>query len=149
VILKQFTAREVVSRCDVLEAHYQATASLAAQFLDTLKAPTPFPIRALQVDGGSEFYEVTECAWIVEQLNQQLIEWEHIYNTIRPHQSLNYLTPLQFLQQKGIVPKNPPSVLTCSERVHEVDTRLSYRILSAPNWWIRGRSALLGSPFRP
>jgi hypothetical protein len=56
IILKQFTARDVVSRWDVLEAHYQATASLAAQFLNTLQARTPFSIRALQVDGGSEFF---------------------------------------------------------------------------------------------
>ena len=118
-------------------------------FLDTLEVRTPFPIRALQVDGGSEFYadfeaecqrrkirlfvlppkspklngaveranrthteefyEVSECALSIEELNRQLIEWEHIYNTVQPHQSLNYFTPLQFLQQKGIVPKNYPS----------------------------------------
>ena len=140
----------MVSRWDVLEAHHQATASLATQFLDTLKARTPFSIRALQVDGGSEFYadfeaecqrrkirlfvlppkspklngaveranrthteefyEVNECAWTVKELNQQLIEWERVYNTVRPPQSLNYLTPLQFLQQQGIVSKNYPSL---------------------------------------
>ena len=149
VTLKQFTARDVISRWDVLEAHHQATASVAAQFLDTLNSRTPFAIRAVQVDGGSEFYadfeaecrrrriklfvlppkspklngaveranrthteefyEVTECAWSVEKLNQQLIAWERVYNTIRPHQSLNYLTPLQFLQQQGIVSNNYPS----------------------------------------
>jgi transposase InsO family protein len=55
VTLKQFTARDVVSRWDVLEAHTRATATLAAGFLDTLRARLPFPLRALQVDGGSEF----------------------------------------------------------------------------------------------
>ena len=55
VILKQFTARDGVSRWDVIEAHSRATASLAAQFLDTLQQRMPFPIRAIQVDGGSEF----------------------------------------------------------------------------------------------
>ncbi|PYX05113.1 MAG: hypothetical protein DMG88_22560, partial [Acidobacteria bacterium] len=25
--------------------------------------------------------------------------WEKIYNTVRPHQALGYLTPLQFLQR--------------------------------------------------
>ncbi|MGH7272876.1 MAG: integrase core domain-containing protein, partial [Nitrospiria bacterium] len=44
-----------------------------------------------------EFYEVTESSWTVEELNQELLEWEKIYNTIRPHQALRYLTPLQFL----------------------------------------------------
>ena len=55
VIFKQFTARDVVSRWDVIQAHTRATASAAVQFLDTLQHRMPFPIRALQVDGGSEF----------------------------------------------------------------------------------------------
>ncbi len=146
VILKQFTARDVVSRWDVIETHQRATALLAAQFLDTVVARMPFAVRAVQVDGGSEFfaefeaecqsrgiqlfelppkspklngaveranrthteefYEVYDCTWTVEGLNPQLIEWERIYNTLRPHQALGYLTPQQFVlnwqaQKKG------------------------------------------------
>jgi transposase InsO family protein len=55
VVFKQFTARDVVSRWDVLQAHTRATAFTATQFLDTLRHRMPFPIRAVQVDGGSEF----------------------------------------------------------------------------------------------
>lgn len=55
VVLKHFTARDTVSRWDVLEAHTKATASTAKAFLRTLLARMPFPIKALQVDGGSEF----------------------------------------------------------------------------------------------
>ena len=55
VMLKQFTARDVVSRWDVMEARSRATALTAAEFLDTLEQRMPFPLRALQVDGGSEF----------------------------------------------------------------------------------------------
>lgn len=55
LVLKQFTTRDVVSRWDVLETDRRATATTAARFLDTLQARMPFPIRALQVDGGSEF----------------------------------------------------------------------------------------------
>ena len=55
VVLKQFTARDVVSRWDVLTVGTQATAAAATRFLDDLRARSPFPIRALQVDGGSEF----------------------------------------------------------------------------------------------
>src|SRR3989304_6206038 len=62
VILKQFTARDVVSRWDVIEAHSRATASLAAQFLDTLQQRMPFPIRAIQVDGGGEVAAPFEVA---------------------------------------------------------------------------------------
>ena len=62
VTIKQFTARDVVSRWDVLEAHTRATATLAAGFLDTLRARLPFPVRALQVDGGGEFAAQFEVA---------------------------------------------------------------------------------------
>lgn len=55
VVFKQFTAHDLVSRWDVLQAHTRATAVSATEFLDTLAHRMPFPIRALQVDGGSEF----------------------------------------------------------------------------------------------
>jgi putative transposase len=137
VVFKQFTARDVVSRWDVIQAHTRATAFTAAQFLDTLLHRMPFPIRALQVDGGSEFaaefemacqqrglhlfvlpprspklngaveranrthteefYQVTLCSLEMKKLNRELRQWEKIYNTVRPHQSLGYLTPQQFL----------------------------------------------------
>ncbi|MFQ5894599.1 MAG: IS481 family transposase [Nitrospinota bacterium] len=64
VTLKQFTARDVASRWDVLEAFGRASAHCARKFLDTLQARAPFPIRAIQVDGGGEFraeFEA-ECA---------------------------------------------------------------------------------------
>ena len=55
VVLKHFTARDVVSRWDVVEAHTRATATTAAGFLNALQTRMPFPIKAIQVDGGSEF----------------------------------------------------------------------------------------------
>jgi putative transposase len=139
VVFKQFTARDVVSRWDVIQAHPRATAQTAAQFLDTLQHRMPFSIRAVQVDGGSEFaaefeqacqqsglhlfvlpprspklngaveranrthteefYQVTPCSLEMKKLNRELRHWEKIYNTVRPHQALGYLTPLQFLRQ--------------------------------------------------
>jgi putative transposase len=55
MVFKQFTARDLVSRWDVVQAHTRATTQNATEFLDTLAHRMPFPIRALQVDGGSEF----------------------------------------------------------------------------------------------
>ena len=60
VILKHFTARDIVSRWDVLEAHSRATSRTASGFIDTLLKRMPFPIKAIQVDGGSEFQDVFE-----------------------------------------------------------------------------------------
>ena len=62
VILKQFTARDMISRWDV-EVHHRATSSAATLFLDTLRRRLPFPLRALQVDGGSEFFAPFETAY--------------------------------------------------------------------------------------
>ena len=52
----------MVSRGDLIQAHTRATAFTAAQFLDTLLHRMPFPIRALPVDGGSEFAAEFEAA---------------------------------------------------------------------------------------
>ncbi len=138
VVLKHFTAREVISRWDVVEVHTRATATTAAGFLETLQARMPFPVKAIQVDGGSEFmaqfeeacqqrgiglfllpprspklngcverahrthteefYEVVDSDFTVADLQGKLLEWELVYNMVRPHQALGYLTPQQFLQ---------------------------------------------------
>lgn len=62
VVLKQFTARDTISRWDVIEVHGRATSTAAMRFLDTLQCRLPFPLRALQVDGGSEFAALFEQA---------------------------------------------------------------------------------------
>jgi transposase InsO family protein len=62
VVLKHFTARDVVSRWDVLEVHSRATAKTAATFLEAIAARMPFPVRAVQVDGGAEFQAEFERA---------------------------------------------------------------------------------------
>ena len=60
VILKHFTARDVISGWDVIEAHRRATSNTASGFIDVLLKRMPFPLRAIQVDGGSEFQDAFE-----------------------------------------------------------------------------------------
>ena len=138
VVLKHFTARDIISRWDVVDVYSRATASTATHFLDKLEQRMPFTVRAIQVDGGSEFkavfeeecrrrnirlfvlpprspqlngyverahkthteefYEVTESSFDLPELRGELLEWEQVYNAIRPHQALGYLTPLKFLE---------------------------------------------------
>jgi transposase InsO family protein len=140
VSLKHFTAHDVVSRWNIVSVYSRATASTATDFLDTLERRMPFPVKAIQVDGGSEFeaifeeecqkrdiklfvlpprspklngaverahrthteefYEVTESSFDIAELRAQLLDWEQIYNTVRPHQALAYLTPLKFLKRR-------------------------------------------------
>jgi transposase InsO family protein len=54
-IKQQFTAVDLVSRAAVIDLHTAATASLAVAFLDRIAEQFPAPVRAIQVDGGSEF----------------------------------------------------------------------------------------------
>jgi putative transposase len=138
VVLKHFTARDVISKWDVLEAHTRASSHTAAAFMDSLLGRMPFPVKVIQVDGGSEFqdcfeeecqrrgiklfvlpprspklnghveraqrthteefYEVTDTSFEIAELNQALLEWERVYNTVRLHQALGYLTPQGFLK---------------------------------------------------
>lgn len=137
LVLKQFTARDVVSRWDVLELRSTASARSAVAILDALAARMPFPLRAISVDNGSEFmaefeaacaergialltlpprspklngaveranrthteefYEVTDAEATLAGLRPALLEWETIYNSVRPHQALGYLTPAEYL----------------------------------------------------
>ncbi|HZK67509.1 MAG TPA: integrase core domain-containing protein, partial [Chloroflexota bacterium] len=139
VVLKQFTSRDVVSRWDCLELARRATAATAARLLDPILERMPFPVRAIQVDGGSEFmaefeeecrargirlfvlpprspklngaveranrthteefYHLSTANPTVAELGAELRLWERVYNTVRPHQALGYLTPQQFLDQ--------------------------------------------------
>jgi len=55
VVLKHFSARDAVTRWDVLSVHARATAVTAASLLNELAERMPFPVRAIQIDGGSEF----------------------------------------------------------------------------------------------
>ena len=141
-VWKQFTARDVVSRWDVVELGRRATAAAAADVLDRLAERMPFPIRAISIDNGSEFmaefeqscrergialfvlpprspklhgaveranrthteefYEVTTAEPELAAFQVELRAWETVYNTIRPHQALGYLTPAEYLASVGV-----------------------------------------------
>lgn len=59
---RHFTAVDVVSRYSVVGVRGVATAATARDFLTDLQERLPFPLRAIQVDGGSEFMADFEVA---------------------------------------------------------------------------------------
>lgn len=146
VRLKHFTARDMDSRWDVVQAFRSATAGNAKKFLDTLLERAPYPVKAIQVDGGSEFmadfeqacadrgihlfvlpprspklnghveraqrthreefYELYLGELDLKSINRALREWENFYNRIRPHHSLDLMSPAEYLYKhhQGLVP---------------------------------------------
>ena len=137
VIVKHFTAADVLSRWSLAEVAGTATARMAVRMLDALATRLPYPVQAIQVDGGSEFmaefeaacqargirlfvlpprspklngcvertnrtwreefYACTAAASTVSALATAAREWETVYNTVRPHQALDYQTPAEWL----------------------------------------------------
>jgi putative transposase len=65
---RQFTAVDVVSRHGVLSVRSCATAGTARDCLAEVQQRAPFPIRAIQVDGGSEFMAEFETACQQQQI---------------------------------------------------------------------------------
>lgn len=51
----QFSARDALSRWDCARAYRKASSFTAVCFLEYMERKFPFPIRAIQIDGGSEF----------------------------------------------------------------------------------------------
>jgi putative transposase len=60
--IKHFTAYDPIAKWTVGKAFNRATAQAAASFLDKIQADMPFPVKAIQVDGGSEFMAEFEAA---------------------------------------------------------------------------------------
>lgn len=138
-VYKQFTARDMVSRWDVVAVGTSATARAAAHFLAQVEQRLPFRVRGVQIDGGSEFrgefelacqakgwtlivlpprspklngqveraqrthkeefWQVTDAEPDLAALRAELAAWESVYNTVRPHQALGYLTPEEYVKQ--------------------------------------------------
>lgn len=136
----QYTARDMVSRWDVLHVATTNSSGNARDALKALLQRAPFEVRAIQVDGGAEyrkhFEEAAERLGIrmfvlpprspnlnahveraqrthteefyetrlenyddIESVRHELADWEYIYNNIRPHHSLDYQTPAEYIER--------------------------------------------------
>jgi putative transposase len=80
VLLKHFSARDVVSRWDVVEVHRRATSLAAARFLDTLLAAFSFPGESLT---GRRRQRVRRR--VRERLSAEVSETERSCRALPPH----------------------------------------------------------------
>lgn len=134
--VKHFQGVCPVTKIVVEQVYSNATSRTAEQFLKHVQATLPFPLKSIQVDGGSEFKKDFEqsCEKLgiplfvlppktpenngaVERANgsakyefytfytgqltlfslrKKLNIYVEKYNSYRPHQALQYLTPLQY-----------------------------------------------------
>lgn len=135
----QLSLVDVCSRWTAAEVRRGKTALTMRQSLRVMEDRLPFLLRAIQIDGGSEFkaefeaycqdrgiklfvlpprspklngmverlqrsyrdefYACVDLEPRVEAVAQALRTYEDAYNTIRPHQALDYLTPREYLDQ--------------------------------------------------
>jgi putative transposase len=114
---KHFSARDYVSRWDVLGVYGRATATSAAAFLEEVIGRMPFAVRAIQVDGGAEFKAEFEAACQAKGLDlfvlpprspklngrverAQRTHKEEFYQVIEPPDGLAHLRPQLLLQEQ-------------------------------------------------
>jgi putative transposase len=132
----EFAGVDYFTRKRVVGVAPRLNSEQAAAFLRHLLVRFPFPVQAIQSDGGAEFmkdfsqaaaelglvsyvnrpnypqgngrverafrtdeeefYQVEEWPAELGGLEASLQAWNHVYETVRPHQALGYLTPDEF-----------------------------------------------------
>jgi transposase InsO family protein len=132
----QFTANDYIGKHTARCAATTITSKAARRILDAIEERFPYKIKAIQIDGGSEFkaeferecqrrnillfvlparspklngvvermqrtsreeiYDLKPMPFTIEEHNQLLKQEDYIYNYIRPHDSLNLLTPSEY-----------------------------------------------------
>src|SRR3990167_1258735 len=132
----QFTASDYIAKHTARVAASAISAKSAKKILDAIGQRFPYAIKAIQIDGGSEFkaefekecqqrnimlfvlpprspklngvvermqrtsreeiYDIKTIPFTIDGLNELLAQEDHIYNHIRPHDSLALLTPNEY-----------------------------------------------------
>lgn len=131
-----FAAVDHLTRKRVVRAAGRITSAEGARFFEQARSGFPFPVWAMQTDGGSEFmgefaaaaaaagvahyvnrpnypkgqgrverafltddlefHEVEDMPTSAAELEVKLSAWNQVYEEIRPHAALGYLTPNEF-----------------------------------------------------
>ncbi len=122
----QFTAIDVLSKRKVMRIYKTQSSANGALFLEECIKALPFVIRTVQTDNSApyyiyprnpkqntyveishgaderEFYQQGNIYEDFEIMRNKIAWWEDVWNNIRPHQTLDYLTPNQYLERRQI-----------------------------------------------
>jgi putative transposase len=79
------------------------------QWYSRVRTPTDnFVLERFNKSIQDEFVEVTDIEIEdVAEFNRRLLDWLIEYNSIRPHKTLDYLTPLEYIDQRKVLPMSP------------------------------------------
>lgn len=84
------------------------------QFYSKTGTPTDNPrVERSHLTDEQEFYQRGNIHQTYEDQKEALKGWDYIYNNIRPHQALGYLTPMEFYQ---LWKKNPEAAYKITEK---------------------------------
>lgn len=137
----QFTASDCIARHTARIASTRITATAAKKVLDVIAERFPYKVKAIQIDGGSEFksefekecqkreillfvlpprspklngmiermqrtsreevYDLNPMPLNIPEHNKLLAKEDYVYNYIRPHDSLDLLTPNEYYLAKS------------------------------------------------
>lgn len=99
------------------------------QFFSNSATPTDNPrVERSHLSDEIEFYGRGNLYNNFEEQQKALVEWEYIYNHIRPHQALGQMTPMAFYE---LWKKNPKEAIMITEKWQNYLKKQSRRLATA------------------
>lgn len=98
-------------------------------FYSNTASPTDNPrVERSHLTDEKEFYQQGRILKDFKEQQKALKKWEYIYNYVRPHQALGYLTPMAFYQ---LWKKDPQAAITIAEKYRVYLVRQRKRLAGA------------------
>lgn len=106
-------AKDFITACKLLSL---------PQWYSRVRTPTDNPVlerfnRTIQ----EEFVEMIDIGVEdIQEFNTRLLDWLIEYNNVRPHQSLDYLTPLEYIDTQLLLPMSSSHTFHCKKSDHSL-----------------------------
>ncbi len=98
-------------------------------FYSNIGTPTDNPrVERSHLTDELEFYQKGGTKKTFEEQREAMVEWEHFYNFIRPHQALGYLTPMEFYE---LWKKDPEKAFAITKKYQDYLAKQRKRLAGA------------------